>query len=106
MVYSTCSMSPIEDEAVVSALIKKCEGSIRLVSIDGLLPGLKYEKGVSTWPVYFDGKFHTESNEESKKEPDSEIFFFTKGVTLTRFIYLKKKFSCARVKAFYERFFI
>jgi len=67
MVYSTCSMSPIEDEAVVSALIKKCEGSIRLVSIDGMLPGLKYEKGVSTWPVYFDGKFHTEPNEESKK---------------------------------------
>ena len=75
MVYSTCSMSPIEDEAVVSALIKKCEGSIRLVNIDGMLPGLKYEKGVSTWPVYFDGKFHTEPNEESKKEPDSEIYF-------------------------------
>ena len=34
MVYSTCSMSPIEDEAVVAALLKKCKGSVRLVNIE------------------------------------------------------------------------
>lgn len=34
MVYSTCSMSPIEDEAVVAALIAKCKGAIRLVNIE------------------------------------------------------------------------
>lgn len=34
MVYSTCSMSPIEDEAIVAALIAKCEGSVRLVNIE------------------------------------------------------------------------
>ena len=34
MVYSTCSMSPVEDEAVVTALLKKCKGSVRLVNIE------------------------------------------------------------------------
>jgi 16S rRNA C967 or C1407 C5-methylase (RsmB/RsmF family) len=34
MVYSTCSMSPIEDEAVVAALIAKSEGALRLVDIE------------------------------------------------------------------------
>ena len=34
MVYSTCSMSPVEDEAVVAALLNKCKGSVRLVNIE------------------------------------------------------------------------
>ena len=34
MVYSTCSMSPIEDEAVLAGLLKKCKGAVRLVNIE------------------------------------------------------------------------
>ena len=35
MVYSTCSMNPIEDEAVVSYILEKCEGrfDVRLASV-------------------------------------------------------------------------
>ena len=44
MVYSTCSMSPIEDEAVVAALIAKCDGAIRLVNIEFVPPVLRMVK--------------------------------------------------------------
>lgn len=72
MVYSTCSMSPIEDEAVVSALLKKCKGSVRLVNIAGQLPGLKYAKGVSKWPVYFKDKFYATYDEAKKSDPEDK----------------------------------
>ena len=37
LVYSTCSLNPIEDEAVVAAALMKCEGAVELVKAD--LPG-------------------------------------------------------------------
>ncbi|EPB66806.1 NOL1/NOP2/sun family protein [Ancylostoma ceylanicum] len=52
MVYSTCSMNPIEDEAVVAQLIRKCGGSLRLCDAYPLLPKLKALRGVSTWKVF------------------------------------------------------
>jgi 16S rRNA C967 or C1407 C5-methylase (RsmB/RsmF family) len=38
--YSTCSLSPIEDEAVVAAILKHYGDKIRLVKVD--LPGFKF----------------------------------------------------------------
>lgn len=52
MVYSTCSMNPIEDEAVVAQLIRDSKRSLKLVDTSQLLPELKRENGVSTWKVY------------------------------------------------------
>ncbi|CAH1803381.1 unnamed protein product [Owenia fusiformis] len=58
LVYSTCSLNPIEDEAVVASTLlqwrnmsanKNCE--IRLVDISKELPGLKHNKGVSHWKI-------------------------------------------------------
>ena len=31
LVYSTCSINPIEDEAVVAAALEKCEGTVELI---------------------------------------------------------------------------
>ena len=41
MVYSTCSINPLEDEAVVSGLLRRFWGRLRLVDTraEGLLPG-------------------------------------------------------------------
>jgi len=75
MVYSTCSMSPIEDEAIVAALIAKCEGSVRLVNIEGKLPGLKFNKGVSTWPVFYDDKFYTNYADCKQFESTKDTMF-------------------------------
>ncbi|CAL8141625.1 unnamed protein product [Orchesella dallaii] len=47
LVYSTCSLNPIEDEAVLHRMLKDAEGSVELLDID--LPHLKHTKGMSHW---------------------------------------------------------
>lgn len=51
MVYSTCSLNPIEDEAVVCELIRRSKGAIELVDVSNELPGLKRSPGVTHWGV-------------------------------------------------------
>lgn len=51
LVYSTCSMNPIENEAVVAEALRKWGNKIRLVNCDDKLPGLIRSKGISKWPV-------------------------------------------------------
>ena len=45
--YSTCSLNPIEDEAVVAAVLKIYGKKIKLCSVD--LPGFKFQPGLSSW---------------------------------------------------------
>lgn len=52
LVYSTCSLSPVENEAVVAAALRKWGAQIRLVDCKNELPGLVRREGISTWPVY------------------------------------------------------
>ncbi|SMN21704.1 similar to Saccharomyces cerevisiae YBL024W NCL1 S-adenosyl-L-methionine-dependent tRNA: m5C-methyltransferase [Maudiozyma saulgeensis] len=52
LVYSTCSLNPIENEAVVAAALRKWGDKIRLVNCDDKLPGLIRDHGVSKWPVF------------------------------------------------------
>ncbi|XP_076810972.1 RNA cytosine C(5)-methyltransferase NSUN2-like [Clavelina lepadiformis] len=49
LVYSTCSLNPIEDEAVVAAALSKCSGAVELCHVQ--LPDLKWSPGVSKWKV-------------------------------------------------------
>uniref|UniRef100_A0A8C5A2B7 tRNA (cytosine(34)-C(5))-methyltransferase n=1 Tax=Gadus morhua TaxID=8049 RepID=A0A8C5A2B7_GADMO len=51
MVYSTCSLNPIEDEAVIAALLEKSEGALELADCSADLPGLKTMPGVSSWKL-------------------------------------------------------
>ncbi|XP_068431583.1 RNA cytosine C(5)-methyltransferase NSUN2 [Clinocottus analis] len=51
MVYSTCSLNPIEDEAVIAALLEKSEGALELADGSADLPGLKWMPGVSAWKL-------------------------------------------------------
>ncbi|XP_066435306.1 RNA cytosine C(5)-methyltransferase NSUN2 [Eleutherodactylus coqui] len=51
MVYSTCSLNPIEDEAVIASLLEKSEGSLELVDVSSELPGLKWMPGIIHWKV-------------------------------------------------------
>lgn len=51
MVYSTCSLNPIENEAVLHRLLRDSEGTMELVDIGYLVPGLKYSAGISDWKV-------------------------------------------------------
>lgn len=54
VVYSTCSLNPVEDEAVVSACLSAIElegGKFELMEPDGMLPGLVYAKGLTSWSM-------------------------------------------------------
>ena len=53
VVYSTCSMNPLEDEAVLQSAISQCGGSgyVQLMETKDLLPGLKRSPGLKQWKV-------------------------------------------------------
>ena len=53
VVYSTCSMNPVEDEAVVAAAIEKCGGPdlVSTIETKDYLPGLKRYAGRKTWSI-------------------------------------------------------
>uniref|UniRef100_H0VBT0 tRNA (cytosine(34)-C(5))-methyltransferase n=1 Tax=Cavia porcellus TaxID=10141 RepID=H0VBT0_CAVPO len=51
MVYSTCSLNPIEDEAVIASLLEKSEGALELADVSAELPGLKRMPGLMQWKV-------------------------------------------------------
>lgn len=49
MVYSTCSLNPVENEAVIYRLLKDADGALELIDVKELLPGLKYAPGMTYW---------------------------------------------------------
>lgn len=53
VVYSTCSMNPVEDEAVLATAIDRCGGSekVEIVDSSDYLPGLKRYAGKKTWNI-------------------------------------------------------
>ncbi|KAL0449314.1 UNVERIFIED_CONTAM: RNA cytosine-C(5)-methyltransferase NSUN2 [Sesamum latifolium] len=51
MVYSTCSMNPVENEAVVAEVLRRCGGSIELVDVSTELPQLARRPGLKKWKV-------------------------------------------------------
>ena len=54
MVYSTCSMSPYENEAVVAELLRHFKGTIELLDGRQFIPGFKARPGLSSWNVLND----------------------------------------------------
>ncbi|KAK7199934.1 NOL1/NOP2/sun family [Novymonas esmeraldas] len=51
LVYSTCSLNPVENEAVVAQIVHRTRGAMRLVDARALLPGLPCAPGMSSWTV-------------------------------------------------------
>ena len=52
MVYSTCSLDPIENEAVVCEILRNCPW-LELIEIDTerLFPSLIHHRGIDNWPI-------------------------------------------------------
>ncbi|OUM55761.1 hypothetical protein BVG19_g5353 [[Candida] boidinii] len=69
LVFSTCSLNPIENEAIVAEVLRKWGGRIKTVNCDDRLPGLIRSHGVSNWKVY--GKDLT--IRESYNEENSDV---------------------------------
>ncbi|KAF8541238.1 S-adenosyl-L-methionine-dependent methyltransferase [Trichophaea hybrida] len=82
LVYSTCSMNPIENEAVVQAAIDRCGGlgKVEIVDVSDRLPELQRRPGIKggwkvmdkdqTWYSNFDEVL---KNEEEKKNRATRI---------------------------------
>ncbi|WAR12262.1 NSUN2-like protein [Mya arenaria] len=68
LVYSTCSLNPIEDEAVILTLIKQCAGAVELVDVSDKLNGLKYCKGTYSWKCMSKSGVWYESEELAAKQ--------------------------------------
>ncbi|KAH8597121.1 S-adenosyl-L-methionine-dependent methyltransferase [Bisporella sp. PMI_857] len=53
VVYSTCSMNPVENEAVVASAIERCGGleKVALLPTQHMLPLLKRKPGLKNWSV-------------------------------------------------------
>lgn len=51
MVYSTCSMNPVENEAVVAEILRRCGGSVELLDVSSELPQLVRRPGLKKWKV-------------------------------------------------------
>ncbi|OQD78711.1 hypothetical protein PENDEC_c001G01216 [Penicillium decumbens] len=53
VVYSTCSLNPVENEAVVASAIARCGGSanVKILDCSKELPGLKRAPGARSWKV-------------------------------------------------------
>ena len=52
MVYSTCSLNPVENEAVLHRLLVETGDSVRLVDCRDLVPGLVCDPGIVYTVLY------------------------------------------------------
>jgi tRNA (cytosine34-C5)-methyltransferase len=73
MVYSTCSLNPVEDEAVLCRLMRQYPGCIQLVEVSDRVPGLKYAPGITYWKPRSRDKVFYEKPEEVPKSFQSQI---------------------------------
>lgn len=81
MVYSTCSLNPIENESVVAALIREAGGCLKVVDASGDLEGLAKYSGLLKWKAGWGEEFF-DSYEEVPKKLQKKIqptFFPPKG---------------------------
>lgn len=51
LVYSTCSLNPVENEAVLHRLLKESDGALEIMDASHLVPGLKFSPGLSYWEL-------------------------------------------------------
>lgn len=69
LVYSTCSLNPTENEAVIAEALRQNSGTVSLVDVSSQLPGLKRRPGIKTWKVA--DKTGTFVDKENSKLPAS-----------------------------------
>jgi len=74
LLYSTCSINPIEDEAVVTEVFRKCSlGSFELIDVHEKLPGFIGRKGLVNWPIW--EKIGGKTNEKKEEIKENEELF-------------------------------
>ena len=54
LVYSTCSMNPIENEAVLFHCLSKSKHNLRIINVSGYFPAMQHVSGIRQWKVMDD----------------------------------------------------
>ena len=75
LVYSTCSLNPIENEAVVAALLKGSNGALELIDVSKELPDLKRSPGLHEWQVWDKFGYHPSFEGEEQMYKLSKTMF-------------------------------
>lgn len=52
LVYSTCSLNPLEDEAVVAEILRLTNGAVEIMDVSNELPALVRRPGMQSWKVF------------------------------------------------------
>lgn len=73
MCYSTCSMNPIENEAVVSEVLRCTDGSLELVDKRSDLPDLVARPGMTTWKVVVEPRSRRKAVKKSRMNRQSNV---------------------------------
>ncbi|KAH0786453.1 NOL1/NOP2/sun family protein [Histomonas meleagridis] len=60
-VYSTCSMNPIEDEAVINSVLLELNNCVEVVDVSDKYQQLKRHNGITDWVVYDTGNSNLET---------------------------------------------
>ena len=70
MVYSTCSLDPIENEAVVCDILNRCPWlELNYIETEKLLPGLICHRGTNNWQILDENGYAVEFTGEIPKLP-------------------------------------
>jgi len=57
LVYSTCSLNPLENEAVVMSALRNHMKRVELLDVSAeVAPSLKYRPGLTAWKVFHNGR--------------------------------------------------
>ena len=71
LVYSTCSMNPMENESVVAALLRIADGALVLEDPRGRMEGLLARPGWSSWRVLRESSSRTRRARKDMKKKNS-----------------------------------
>eukprot|EP01121_Diplochlamys_sp_Union-15-3_P015097 TRINITY_DN4928_c0_g1_i1.p1 TRINITY_DN4928_c0_g1~~TRINITY_DN4928_c0_g1_i1.p1 ORF type:complete len:130 (+),score=16.20 TRINITY_DN4928_c0_g1_i1:222-611(+) len=75
MVYSTCAMNPVENEAIIAELLRKAKGSVELVDVSDKLPNLLRRPGVTTWKITDGRRWYSDSTDVGNSQTVIETAF-------------------------------
>ena len=79
LVYSTCSLNPIENEAVVAAALRDNAGDIELVDFAAEFPSMLAREGLQTWQVIDPQTSHVIDSIEASSNPKIRASMFPSG---------------------------
>ncbi|BET02637.1 NOL1/NOP2/sun family [Nesidiocoris tenuis] len=81
LVYSTCSLNPVENEAVIFRMLFNAKGAVELINVSDQLKGLKYRPGMTKW-------IHTSKDQEQLMERAASSGYSTEECGLEKCIRL------------------